>query len=79
MISATEYCNIESKYFYLHLYPLRLDHNLNVRIGDFGLTRDTYLTNYYKASAHTALPVKWMPPEMLRDGISNEMTDVVSF
>ena len=49
-----------------------------MRIGDFGLARDVYMTNYYKASAHTALPVKWMPPEMLRDGISNEMSDVVS-
>ena len=74
----TENCNIVPKYLYSHLYPLRLDHNLNVRIGDFGLARDMYLSNYYQASAHTVLPVKWMPPEMLRDGISNVMTDVVS-
>ena len=36
------------------------------------------MTDYYKASTHVALPVKWMPPEMLHDGISNEKTDVVS-
>eukprot|EP00731_Ephydatia_muelleri_P000865 Em0001g865a len=56
-----------------------LDQDLSIKIGDFGLARDVYMTDYYKASTHAALPVKWMPPEMLHDGISNEKTDVWAY
>ena len=47
-------------------------------VGDFGLARDVYFADYYKSSASKKLPVKWMAPETLNDGISNEKTDVVS-
>ena len=47
-------------------------------VGDFGLARDVYDADYYRSSANSRLPVKWMPPETLNDGISNEKTDVVS-
>ena len=50
-----------------------------VLVGDFGLARDVYSTDYYRSSAGGRLPVKWMPPETLNDGISNEKTDVVSY
>ena len=66
------------EYYSIFLTALRLDQKLAVKIGDFGLARDVYQTDYYRTSSHTTLPVKWMPPEMLRDGISNEKTDVVS-
>jgi len=46
-------------------------------VGDFGLARDVYSANYYRVQRSTKLPVKWMPPETLHDGISNEKTDVV--
>ena len=49
-----------------------------MRVGDFGLARDIYLTNYYRAPSEAKLPVKWMPPEMLQDGVSDEKSDVVS-
>ena len=49
-----------------------------VLVGDFGLARDVYAADYYRSSASNKLPVKWMPPETLNDGISNEKTDVVS-
>ena len=48
-------------------------------VGDFGLARDIYTTEYYRNKSNTRLPVKWMSPETLNDGISNEKTDVVSF
>jgi len=48
-----------------------------VKVSDFGLARDVYSTDYYRSSKSTKLPVKWMPPEMLNDAISNEKTDVV--
>ena len=56
----------------------RVDDNLKIKVGDFGLARDVYRSNYYRASKNAKLPVKWMPPETLHDGISNEKTDVVN-
>ena len=47
-------------------------------VGDFGLARDVYITEYYRSKSNTGLPVKWMSPETLNDRISNEKTDVVS-
>lgn len=49
-----------------------------IKVADFGLSRDTYQTDYYIMSRSAAYPVKWMSPEMLRDGISTEKSDVVS-
>lgn len=56
-----------------------VDVNLSIKIADFGLTRDTYETNYYRMSKAKDCPVKWMPPEMLQDGISSEKSDVWAF
>ena len=55
----------------------RLDSHLSVLVGDFGLARDIYSTDYYRAGKGARLPVKWMPPEALTDDISTEKTDVV--
>ena len=57
----------------------RVNEDLLVKVGDFGLTRDIYHTDYYRSSNKDAkLPIKWMPPEAFNDKISNEKTDVVS-
>ncbi len=57
---------------------LRLDSELLVKIGDFGLARDVYSSDYYRANQGARIPVKWMAPETLTDAISNEKTDVVN-
>ena len=49
-----------------------------IKVGDFGLSRDIYMDNYYRMAKTNKCPVKWMPPEMIRDGISTEKSDVVS-
>ena len=49
-----------------------------IKVGDFGLSRDIYMENYYRPTKNNKCPVKWMPPEMIRDGISTEKSDVVS-
>ena len=51
--------------------------HLNIRVADFGLTRDIYSSEYYRADKHTTLPVKWMAIESLLDGYFDEKTDVV--
>ncbi len=48
-----------------------------VKVGDFGLARDIYSSDYYRANKGAKIPVKWMAPETLHDAISNEKTDVV--
>ena len=57
----------------------RVDENMIIRVADFGLTRDIYSTEYYRAEKHATLPVKWMSLESLLDGYFDEKTDVVCF
>ncbi|XP_036322512.1 insulin-like receptor [Rhagoletis pomonella] len=53
--------------------------DLTVKIGDFGMTRDVYETDYYRKGDKGLLPVRWMPPESLRDGIYSTASDVFSY
>ena len=51
-----------------------------IKITDFGLTEDVYARNYFRQGQWLSvkLPVKWMAPESLQDGIFSNKTDVVS-
>ena len=51
---------------------------MTVKVADFGLSRDVYVTEYYTMSQSIPLPVKWLAPEALFDRHFNEKTDVVS-
>lgn len=44
--------------------------DLTVKVGDFGMTRDIYETDYYRKGTKGLLPVRWMSPESLKDGVS---------
>ena len=55
-----------------------MDKYLHIKVADFGLARDVYMTDYYRQKTIGKLPAKWMAPEALHDRISNEKTDVVS-
>jgi serine/threonine protein kinase len=56
-----------------------IDDDLNVKVADFGLTRDIYMVDYYKQARLGRVPVKWMAPESLFDRVYNNKTDVWSF
>ena len=55
----------------------RVDKQLCIKVADFGLSRDVYMTEYYRQQGNGKVPAKWMAPESLHDRISNEQTDVV--
>lgn len=50
-----------------------------VKVGDFGLTRDIYVSNYYRRDTQGQLPVRWMAPESLKDNMYTSASDVWSF
>uniref|UniRef100_A0A8C1K7D9 receptor protein-tyrosine kinase n=1 Tax=Cyprinus carpio TaxID=7962 RepID=A0A8C1K7D9_CYPCA len=39
--------------------------NFVVKIADFGLSRNIYAADYYKAGENDAIPIRWMPPESI--------------
>ncbi|KAF2901799.1 hypothetical protein ILUMI_04395 [Ignelater luminosus] len=50
-----------------------------VKIGDFGMTRDIYETDYYRKESRGLMPVRWMAPESLADGVFTTDSDVWSY
>ncbi|XP_046552230.1 guanylate cyclase D-like [Haliotis rubra] len=53
--------------------------NKTVKISDFGMTRHTFDSDYYRFTRKGMLPVRWMSPESLVDGIFTSKSDVWSF
>lgn len=45
-------------------------------LSDFGMTRDIYETDYYRKGGKGLLPVRWMAPESLKDGVFTTYSDV---
>jgi len=48
------------------------------KVGDFGFSRDVYISDYYRLDHSTLLPVKWLAPEALFDKKFVTESDVVS-
>ncbi|KAI5644932.1 protein tyrosine kinase domain-containing protein [Phthorimaea operculella] len=53
--------------------------DLTVKVGDFGMTRDIYETDYYRKGTKGLLPVRWMSPESLKDGVFSSNSDAWSY
>lgn len=53
--------------------------DLTVKVGDFGMTRDIYDKDYYRKDGRGLMPVRWMAPEALRDGLFTSQGDVWAF
>ncbi|XP_063295286.1 high affinity nerve growth factor receptor [Pelobates fuscus] len=53
--------------------------NLVVKIGDFGMSRDIYSTDYYRVGGRTMLPIRWMPPESILYRKFTTESDIWSF
>ena len=72
-------CSSACKHWLTSLYILRLDSYGDIKVGDFGLAEDVYVSGYFrqKERADVKLPFKWMAIESLNDAIFTEKTDVV--
>ena len=60
----------------------RIDQEGVIKVADFGLTEDMYALNYLKRCSNETgkedkVPIRWMAPESIENGIYNESTDVV--
>ncbi|XP_029694978.1 high affinity nerve growth factor receptor isoform X1 [Takifugu rubripes] len=53
--------------------------HLVVKIGDFGMSRDIYSTDYYRVGGRTMLPIRWMPPESIMYRKFTTDSDIWSF
>eukprot|EP00042_Codosiga_hollandica_P054980 m.757507 g.757507 ORF g.757507 m.757507 type:complete len:783 (-) comp59023_c0_seq29:101-2449(-) len=57
-----------------------LDAHLTPKLADFGLARGLYSNEYYRRSGQrVALPIYWMSPEAVFDGVFTEKSDVWAF
>ncbi|XP_041376466.1 BDNF/NT-3 growth factors receptor-like [Gigantopelta aegis] len=50
-----------------------------VKIGDFGMSRDIYSTDYYKVGGSAMIPIRWMPPESILYRTFTVESDVWSY
>ncbi|XP_038066705.1 inactive tyrosine-protein kinase transmembrane receptor ROR1-like, partial [Patiria miniata] len=53
--------------------------NLQIKIADFGLSRDIYSADYYHMQAQVLLPIRWMAPEAVMFGRFSVESDIWSF
>ncbi|ELU06196.1 hypothetical protein CAPTEDRAFT_136189, partial [Capitella teleta] len=50
-----------------------------IKIGDFGMTRPMYDSDYYRFNKRGMLPVRWMAPESLTLGMFTPHSDIWSY
>ena len=78
-VAAFLLCMVTYMYV-LSIYLFRIDLNFVIKVADFGLSESLDITkDYFRQDQETniKLPVKWMAPESMNDGVFSEKTDAV--
>ena len=63
------------------MFNFRIDINFVIKVADFGLSESVDASkDYFRQDQYSAikLPVKWLAPESINDGVFSEKSDVVS-
>ncbi len=55
----------------------RIDSDLTVKVGDFGMTKELYIQDYYTSDTADYVPLRWMAPECITQGKFSIYSDVV--
>ncbi len=61
-------------------YYNRIDINFVIKVADFGLSESIDTSKEYFRQDHdeiVKLPIKWLAPESINDGVFSEKSDVV--
>ena len=66
-------------FFFAALLWCRIDAQYVLKVADFGLSEAKCNKDYVRQqmTSEVKLPIKWMAPESINDGIFSEKTDVV--
>lgn len=63
---------------FMLLGSFRLDEELNIKVSDFGLSKDISEKNFFKVNnENKAVPVRWMSIEALEHGVFTTQSDMV--
>jgi hypothetical protein len=59
----------------------RIDYKFVIKVADFGLSESINTSKQYfrqDQQVVVRLPIKWLPPESINEGVFSEKSDVVS-
>ena len=62
------------------MLPYRIDVNFIIKVADFGLSESIDISkDYFRQDEEVIvkLPIKWLAPESVNDGVFSEKSDVV--
>ena len=63
----------------MKIIAYRIDINFVIKVADFGLSESVGTKEYFRQDKDSCikLPLKWMAPESMEDGVFSEKSDVV--